>query len=809
MLRLLLFVEPKPLPEHLFRNRYWLDFPLRIFRQLHRDSPDLFEMHVAVPRRFLDGVRSEQMFQHRIYSINEVAMANRIHSKGHTLRDVWISDFLGSTDSELQQMLDRIVCNSIPHDLDWDIVITFGEECRYSFASTAMKINFETSPFSRPPFRHSFFMDHCGLFRNAAPAKWFNLSREQPEFSASSQQVSLSNGIRQAAVEMLSHTERRLPFKRRYDRYLLLPLQASNYSSFDAQAMHLRISTNRAGGTSARDATHTQLDHDRGRYDSQIDFLLDVCSQVDSDIGILVTEHPNVPSIDTSNRFAHVLRGLHEMLPNLEYLPRAKSFSSGSFQLLPQVDWIWTIASNIGPVAKFLGKRVGSPGDSHIAFATDASDLDTLLATHPQTAEADIDPVFHWMFNHYVMPSHKIEEPEWLTQYLMARFRAVKEQGFNEIAAFVPTECDVDDFIERRPSTTTVSVAGLQAMETKIELFRFRTRQRLQNLYSKTGQQSYVLVNDTAELESYRHIGCNHVMATIYETLQQMGFRMLYRANAPTDMQPDRPAPDWVIINGEGTFHHDAARAKQLLEMALAYQSRGSKIALLNSIWESNAPELAGSLPSFDLIAVRDGASQRTLAEAGVNALLTPDFSLPQWQPLDRDSRRNRQGLLFTDSIVYERALRLFDASVHLEGTFCLLDHRQLAQYDQDGCFKTALQPLGSLDFLIHDSQIDRARVVVTGRFHVAMACIALGNIFLYIDSNTSKISNLCNDIGLPVELLNVTSLVDDCDWKELNGRIREVSTAFETLLPLIRDYRQQGMKRIADVFDQLKLNRS
>ena len=772
VLKLLLFVEPKPLPEHLFRNLYWLEFPLRILRQLKSDAAGRFEFHLSLPRRFLNRVRGNPIFDRNIYSINEAPIVERIFADGMTLREVWNSEFHGNTLPGIKKSIDQIVCSSLP-DLNWDIVLTFGEECRYSFADRAMKLNIETSPFSRPPFKHSFFMDHCGLFRNSAPSCFFGPAAT-PLPGRPDSTNDLAKAIRTTALSVIERSSK-LPFKRRFDQYLLLPLQASNYSSFDAQC----------------------------DYNSQIDYLLDVANQFDrasgkGRTGLVVTEHPNVDSIDNSNRFGIVLAGLHDMFPNLEYLPRAKFFSSASFELLNQVDWVWTVASNVGPVASFLGKTVGSPVDSHISYAANEHSVgDTVRSAHGSN---EIRPAFQWMFNNYIIPSQKIEEPNWIADYLIRRHQAFLSHS-TSIDSFVPTGCGLNDFIDVKSDTSTKSVHYKSLINEKIAFYGTRTRWRIENLRARSGQRTFVLLNDTAELESYRHIGCNHVSTAIYSNMHRLGFRMTHRVNKPDDVQVDGIAPEWAVINGEGSFHHDSPRARQLLEIAIGYKQRGSKVALVNSIWEANAPELAGMLKDFDVVAVRDKNSRANLAGAGIDAMLSPDFSLGQWQPLDTESRKHRKGLMFTDNIVYERALKLFDASLQLGGSFWLLDHRWVDQFDQDGCFSAGARSALSTDFLTKDGQTDQPQLVVTGRFHVAMACIALGNIFVYVESNTDKITHLCNDIGLPTDVLNVTSLVDDCDWSGLGERIRTVITTFESYLPAILDFRRKGLASISDVF--------
>ncbi len=173
MLRTLLFVEPKPLSEHLFRNSSWLGFSLNILQKLAESDPNSFELHAAVPNRFLHCLGKNSAFlENRIYPLNEAAIVKTIHHHGCTIRQTWNSEFLDKTDESLKLDIENQLVDELPNH-NWDIILTFGEQCRYRIARNAMCMNIETSPFGRFPFKPSVFIDHLGLFRNSAPAQFF------------------------------------------------------------------------------------------------------------------------------------------------------------------------------------------------------------------------------------------------------------------------------------------------------------------------------------------------------------------------------------------------------------------------------------------------------------------------------------------------------------------------------------------------------------------------------------------------------------------------------------------------------------
>ena len=775
MQRVLLFVEPKPLPDQLFRNSSWLTLPLRLLVRLQQDCPDDFELHVALPQRFrqllnahVGTVSGASLFGKRTYFLSEPEITRTIIEHGSTLRRTWESDFLGSTQLRLHQAVDDLVCEALP-DLDWSLVLSFGETCRYSFARDAMKLSMESTSFARDPFKPSFFLDHMGLFRESA------LSRFGPELNeARDERSGLANRIASIAHDRIAAFQS-LPFQRRFDRYVLLPLQASGYSSFDAQC----------------------------NYDSQLDYLFDVCNRLGKDVGVLVTEHPEVSSIDQNNHFWQTIWALRSVFPNVTYLPRAKMFSSASLNLLDQMDAVWTTASNVGPVARLLGKQVGTPSDTHITYASTADSVEQLQEQLGQSVSSL--PIFDWMFENYVIPWHVAEQPEWFANYLQQRIAAFKTFG-NSQEAFVATELEVSDFVysgDDKRSTARHAPVHRTMLDQKIKAFRQQQRFRLRAISADAESPSYALLNDTARLETYRHLGCNHVMHTIRQQMRRIGFEQAFAANGRDEVPVDSGVPDWVVINGEGSFHHNSVRMIELLDVAEQLRIRGARVALINSIWEENSIEHAERLRNFDIVAVRDSVSERNLLEAGINVQRTPDLSLEQWNNLSNE-HQPKSPLLITDSIVYEKALSLFDASLILNGLFCLMDDRQLDRLHDDGCLGSAPTWKVSPNFLTNNCQIQNAVTVITGRFHVAIARLAMRLPFLFVESNTRKISNLCQDVRIPASDLDVSSELQNHDWARIGARTVELKQQWPQLIDSVDAFCRTGQEQITGLFDQI-----
>jgi hypothetical protein len=498
------------------------------------------------------------------------------------------------------------------------------------------------------------------------------------------------------------------------------------------------------------------------------------------------------------------INGLAELFPNVVYLPRAKYFSSSSLCLLPQVDAVWTIASNVGPVASFFGIHVGTPPDSHLSFVASAhtvAQLETKMCT-PAAPPA----VFDWMFRHYIIPWETAARQGWMVDYLARRLDAFSAHG-TSLAGFCATQLEANDFLADLKENSPIAAQShcYQALlHQKICLYRDQQIRRLGKLRARGSEATFVLLNNTAELESHRHIGCNHTFAAIQHHMEQREFRYLYSINSASDVRSSGPAPDWVLINGEGSFHHNSPRLKQLLEIALNFKSRGSKVALVNTIWEANLPHLADPIKQFDLVAARDTASCESLQQVGIAAMTAPDLSLGFW----RDDRpaTGQSRLLITDNIVYDRARAMLDAALHLDADYVLLDDRQVNRLNEDGCFVAAPTNRLALNFLSGNFQIQQPAMVVTGRFHVAIARVELNLPFVFVESNTKKISNLCHDLGIPAGALDVTTEIVEHDWTGLRKRIVAAAKVFPQFHSRICEYTESGTKRIQQLFSLVKM---
>ena len=139
-----------------------------------------------------------------------------------------------------------------------------------------------------------------------------------------------------------------------------------------------------------------------------------------------------------------------------------------------------------------------------------------------------------------------------------------------------------------------------------------------------------ILFNDT----SHYHSGCNAVMEYLHHDLKKNGYTVLESVRCAEFPDYDSrilKVADAVIINGEGTMHHDAPLAKWYLDLILKAHCLKKKIFLINTVWqEMTLSKTLKKILQESYVSVRDIKSQSELNKHNINAHLHLDLSYNQ-----------------------------------------------------------------------------------------------------------------------------------------------------------------------------------
>lgn len=296
------------------------------------------------------------------------------------------------------------------------------------------------------------------------------------------------------------------------------------------------------------------------------------------------------------------------------------------------------------------------------------------------------------------------------------------------------------------------------------------------------------VINDTS---SEMHHGCSRVMDNLYHLIRINNGIIVGSSPVGYDWRKDEKikqeilSSDIVIVNGEGSIHHDSIAGIPLLDVASFCSEYGIKTALVNCIFQKMSDVNPSKLNDFDFISVRDSFSQNELSKLGIESIVLPDLTFYS-QPKYVDTRK-RFGWMYTCSVNIEKSIELSKLSRKKENGFFEPIIYGKGDWEANVGKQTIyskLKKLGLKSFLIkskdrifalsqsnkferfsktythneyHDL-ISQTEFIISGRFH--SVCFAINSMtpFVALTSNSHKIEALINDFGLSRERV-VTSV--------------------------------------------------
>ncbi len=232
---------------------------------------------------------------------------------------------------------------------------------------------------------------------------------------------------------------------------------------------------------------------------------------------------------------------------------------------------------------------------------------------------------------------------------------------------------------------------------------------------------------------------------------------------------------DVVIVNGEGSIHHNSKTAYQIARLGPVLQASQTPAFLINASEEANGVDVYAGLSKFRAIYVRDRSSQLSLARSGIKSNVVHDLTLT-W---DACPTASGSGPVFvTDASNQIQARTLFNYARRVGATPISLrtapprplgawprrriafELKRLAGYALPDS-PWALRYSGSVrtldDFVVRLSK--QSSGLVTGRFHAVCLAIRMRLPFVAVAAETSKIESLLSEIGLEDRLIDPAQL--------------------------------------------------
>lgn len=304
------------------------------------------------------------------------------------------------------------------------------------------------------------------------------------------------------------------------------------------------------------------------------------------------------------------------------------------------------------------------------------------------------------------------------------------------------------------------------------------------------------IFNDTRRTS---HYGCEFVMQTIAEELARRNIAAVFHwpmgrdwRNGIRDFSPFHGI-DAVIVNGEGSIHHDAtnSRAHYLTETARYFSDNfGIPSFLINATLYEIGDDIFGNLAHFDGIWVRESSSLNLLKTRGISARVAPDLTLMADAP---PMPGRPLAVLATDSVIRTTSRQLRELSREKKWHYSKLTHasRPLPR-DRFGRLEVMRRYAKWLLAIVTQKNTRNRheflrymashKLVCTGRFHAVTLALATQTPFLAVESNTPKISSLTRDVfGTLERVVPLAELasVDDPLAFAWSQREREALSAF------------------------------
>jgi polysaccharide pyruvyl transferase WcaK-like protein len=330
--------------------------------------------------------------------------------------------------------------------------------------------------------------------------------------------------------------------------------------------------------------------------------------------------------------------------------------------------------------------------------------------------------------------------------------------------------------------------------------------------------KSVVFLNDTT---TQMHHGCELVMKQIRQKLLERDIKISAYSKEGTDWQQDKAFMkamrycDAVVVNGEGTIHHNRPAGRLLLEVVDVADKLNKPCILINTTYQGNPAEFKSYLDKFKCIFVREGQSAEELQRLGVKSEVIPDVTLSyNYHPA-----RKRTKIGVSDSAMTPVAKELYKLCTKYEGEF--LPVIRSTKHDEQFRVIESLREMkfevtklflkfsSTDDYLArrnlclkktinsYFNEIASCKVVVSGRFHVICFCILTETPFLAIDGNSHKIQSMLKDIGVSDSRL---ISVDEIDSIDLG---RDYAFSKDELLA-VRRFKQISRDKVDGMFDKI-----
>jgi len=319
------------------------------------------------------------------------------------------------------------------------------------------------------------------------------------------------------------------------------------------------------------------------------------------------------------------------------------------------------------------------------------------------------------------------------------------------------------------------------------------------------------LINDTSKVN---HFGCKILNSNLNELFKKKKINISNRCfnaeNFEISLNKIKKSRfNYVIINGEGTMHHDQKEFLNIINLSNFLFKKKIPVYLINATVQGISLRYIKIFHKFRKIYVRENLSKKFLSKFGIRSKVVPDLIFYKKIKCKLDKKINN--LVITDSTISVDTKKLFNLynlyknqSVFVPlfylpknerkkkiTKFKLFIYRVINILNSNRLNVFSIFALNNYRSLI--KLLCSSNYLISGRFHMIALSMIYKIPFYYLPSNTYKIQGLLKDVNISDRKLKITSK------KKLNLKR---FTKYEN--NLIDNYLKDAPKKITNMFDEI-----
>lgn len=341
---------------------------------------------------------------------------------------------------------------------------------------------------------------------------------------------------------------------------------------------------------------------------------------------------------------------------------------------------------------------------------------------------------------------------------------------------------------------------------SKINLFEMGVGYEvfMHDMNIKSSKKKYVLAKAISKLGLQRIIKIKSPKSTTVD-VKEWEKRALNKF--PEGIKKAIKETDLVIINMEGTIHHDSVGGLTLLGLALFSKTIGKIVAMVNGSYQDMNEKITQKvLPIVDFLSVRESRSFNYLKSLNIKSYLIADFAFLAEISNDTISFDCSKGFkklcLYTPGVlgIYfnkTNGISLEQIKIHIqqirvmgyEPVFLQIEEKE--EFIAKELLNLNVPTISYKDNVKYSNigiLLDYFDLLITGRYHVGIFGLMKRKKTYFLQSNTFKIEGMLEMLGIPMNIV----------LKDTIKEIENVEFKFDYQLPAYKSF---------DVFRSFMLN--